>query len=113
VEAEEFQRRLGQAIQAGRKDAGLTQEGLAERLGSAPEWVSQVERGVGVPSLSMLLRIAEALDVPPSVLMESAGAEAGPDLQVLQQRARRLQAPAVRVLVALAAALEQEYGGSG
>lgn len=39
----------------------LTQTQLAERCGSSYPFISNLERGVKVPSLTMLLRLAEAL----------------------------------------------------
>jgi transcriptional regulator with XRE-family HTH domain len=40
----------------------LTQPQLAERSGSNVPFISNVERGVMLPGLAMLLRFAEALD---------------------------------------------------
>jgi transcriptional regulator with XRE-family HTH domain len=39
----------------------LTQDELAERCGSNRPFISNLERGVKVPSLTMVLRLAEAL----------------------------------------------------
>jgi transcriptional regulator with XRE-family HTH domain len=39
----------------------LTQTQLAERCGSSYPFISNLERGVKVPSLTMVLRLAEAL----------------------------------------------------
>ena len=44
----------------------LTQQQLADRCGSNEPFISNLERGVKIPSLSMLLRLAEALEVRPS-----------------------------------------------
>jgi DNA-binding XRE family transcriptional regulator len=40
----------------------LTQGELAERCGSNHPFISNLERGVKVPSLTMILRLAEALE---------------------------------------------------
>ena len=40
----------------------LTQTQLAERCGSSYPFISNLERGVKVPSLTMVLRLAEALE---------------------------------------------------
>lgn len=56
-----FRRGLGEAIQLRRKRAGMTQEQLAEAAGTSTEWVSQVERGIGMPSIELLLRLTDAL----------------------------------------------------
>lgn len=67
-----FRRRLGDAVQIRRKSGGLTQEQLAEATDSSTEWISQVERGIGMPSLELLLRLAQALDASPAELVQAA-----------------------------------------
>ena len=44
-----------------RKNAGLTQQELAERIGVDKSYVSRVERGLIIPSVSTLYRIAAAM----------------------------------------------------
>ena len=44
-----------------RKNAGLTQQELAERIGADKSYVSRVERGLIIPSVSTLYRIAAAM----------------------------------------------------
>jgi ribosome-binding protein aMBF1 (putative translation factor) len=44
-----------------RKNAGLTQRELAERIGADKSYVSRVERGIIIPSISTLYRIAAAM----------------------------------------------------
>lgn len=62
---------VGANIRAFRRDAGLTQEGLADRAGLAMRYLAGIERGEENPSLSFLIRIAEALEVHPSRLFEN------------------------------------------
>lgn len=50
-----------------------TQEDLAERAGLTTTYVGQVERGDKVPSLTVILKLAHALNVLPSELMEAFG----------------------------------------
>jgi transcriptional regulator with XRE-family HTH domain len=45
-----------------RKEAGLSQEQLADRVGTDLTQIGGLERGTRNPSYSTLLRIAEALD---------------------------------------------------
>lgn len=59
---------VGGRILAARTDRGWSQADLAARLGVARARVSAVERGVEVPSLEWLGRVATALGVPPSAL---------------------------------------------
>lgn len=49
---------------------GLTQPQLAERCGSNVPFISNVERGVMLPGLAMLMRLAEALECRVSSLVE-------------------------------------------
>jgi transcriptional regulator with XRE-family HTH domain len=54
---------LGKNLRALRKEEGLTLLQLGEKVGLSASYLSQVERGVTMPSLSRLTRIAEALGV--------------------------------------------------
>lgn len=44
-----------------RKNAGLTQQELAERIGANKGYISRLERGLTIPSVSTLYRIAAAM----------------------------------------------------
>ncbi|MBE6340083.1 MAG: helix-turn-helix transcriptional regulator [Bacteroidales bacterium] len=44
-----------------RKNAGLTQQELAERIGADKGYISRVERGLTIPTVSTLYRIAAAM----------------------------------------------------
>lgn len=63
---------IGAAIKQLRKNANLTQEGLAERIGKSPLQVSKAERKVTVPSLRVLIDIARGLDISVSQIIELA-----------------------------------------
>ena len=54
---------LGMKIANQRKNSGLTQDGLAEKIQVASETISRLERGVTIPSVKTLALIAEALNV--------------------------------------------------
>jgi len=53
---------FGRRLRELRLARNLTQTELAERCGSNHPFISNLERGVKVPSLTMVLRLAEALD---------------------------------------------------
>src|SRR3954449_12557893 len=53
---------FGQRLRELRIAGELTQRQLADACGSNSPFISNLERGVKVPSLTMLLRLAEALD---------------------------------------------------
>lgn len=48
----------------------LTQEDLAERVGTDQSYLSQVERGVAVATIDLIGRLAKALAVRPADLFD-------------------------------------------
>lgn len=58
MDFQEFLRKLGTTIRAHRKAVGLTQEELAVELKVSTQWVSEMERGNGAPSLELLYKIS-------------------------------------------------------
>ncbi len=44
-----------------RKNAGLTQEALAERIGANKGYISRIERGQTIPSIATFYRIVSAM----------------------------------------------------
>lgn len=65
---------VGANIRRLRKAKGLTQEQLAHEADMAMRYVAGVERGEENPSLRFLVKIAEALDVEPDVLLKRSKA---------------------------------------
>lgn len=65
---------LGAFIRAQRATAGLSLRGLAELTHVSNAYLSQVERGLHEPSITVLRSIAEALEVPLESLLVRAGA---------------------------------------
>ena len=57
-------RLIGEAIRLYRKNAGLTQEKLAEAVELNPKYLGEIERGEKIISIEALLRIAKAVKVP-------------------------------------------------
>jgi len=64
---------LGRNVRRYRKLKGMTQEQLALEAGMERSYVSDLERGERNPSVRALGRLAVALSVEPSRLLESAG----------------------------------------
>jgi len=71
---------MGKRIMALRKQAGMTQEQLAERLGVSPQAVSKWENDVSCPDIGTLPKLAEVFGVSTDVLLGvvSGNAEAEP-----------------------------------
>jgi transcriptional regulator with XRE-family HTH domain len=63
---------VGEAIRAARAETGLSQEALAAEAGLDRTYVSGIERGERNPSLTNLLKLADALGVPLSELIRRA-----------------------------------------
>ena len=63
-------RQIGEAIRFYRKNAGLTQEKLAEAVDLNPKYLGEIERGEKIISIEALLRIAKAVKVPIKVIFE-------------------------------------------
>jgi transcriptional regulator with XRE-family HTH domain len=64
---------FGASVRRVRKEYDWTQEDLADRAGLTTTYVGQVERGDKVPSLTVVLKLAFALEVLPAELLESFG----------------------------------------
>jgi len=64
---------FGEVVRGVRKGHAWKQEDLAERAGLTTTYVGQVERGDKVPSLTVVLKLALALDVHPSEMLQTFG----------------------------------------
>lgn len=61
---------IGKELRKARKEAGLSQEQLAEKAGIHRTYVSLLERDVKSPTVEVLLRICEALDMKASDILK-------------------------------------------
>jgi transcriptional regulator with XRE-family HTH domain len=77
---------IGSIIKKLRRERGLTQEELAERLDVTPQAVSKWENGAGLPDISQIVPLANVFDVPTDVLF---GKQPGGDmLRIAELRER-------------------------
>lgn len=67
---ENLKAQFGKRLQELRREAGLTQEQLADKTGLSAESVSNIERGVFGPKFENLEKIAVILKVPVKVLFD-------------------------------------------
>jgi transcriptional regulator with XRE-family HTH domain len=79
----------GLALRGHRKRARLSLRALAERTGVSASFLSQVERGVAEPSVSTLVRIAQALDLPVAALLDERLPARPAGERVVRRGARR------------------------
>lgn len=56
-------RQLGQVCRAGRTALALTQEQVADQVGVHSEYYARIERGLAMPSVTLLAKLARALPV--------------------------------------------------
>lgn len=74
---------IGQRLRQIRKDLALSLSDLSERSQVSVGTLSQLERGMGRPSLRTIERISQALGVPPFWLLEMPGKESPTDDSVV------------------------------
>lgn len=60
---------IGQRIRDCRQQAHLTQAELAERAGVCQQFIGNLERGKGIPSLATVMSLCNALSVDPNALL--------------------------------------------
>jgi len=82
-EAKLFGRRLREL----RKERGLTQEALAESADLSGNYISDLELGLKVPSLTILVRLSQALGVATPDLLRDFTREAVRKMKVRKHRA--------------------------
>ncbi|MFR5865476.1 MAG: helix-turn-helix transcriptional regulator [Acutalibacteraceae bacterium] len=81
---------MGQIIKRLRKERGLTQESLAERLGVTFQAVSKWETDAGMPDVSQIVPLANAFGVRTDVLFGLEGRDEGGEVQEIIRSAYRL-----------------------
>src|SRR5579872_2458672 len=81
-------RSLGQLVRAIRVSRGMSIEGLARAAGVSAGGISQIERGVGNPAFTTLVKIAYGMQVPVSSFMQTD--QEPPGLVVRKEHRKRL-----------------------
>lgn len=114
-------KRIGRSARAARTSQGLTQADVAERLELSGEFYGRLERGTSMPSVQTLVRLAEALETTPDVLLGFSPAppvaKKGPPGRrsrdrVLDRRLRRASPAALDLVRVLLGELEKAEGRS-
>lgn len=65
--------KIGEALREARKKAGLTQMELSSKVDVTRAYYADVERGRYTPSLKVLSKLAEALDIDLNFLKQNDG----------------------------------------
>ncbi len=68
--AKNYSKDFGIVLKELRKESKVTQEGLAELTGLDPTYISLIERGLRNPTINTFMKIAEGLNIDPSILMK-------------------------------------------
>ncbi|ONI92858.1 hypothetical protein ALI22I_01380 [Saccharothrix sp. ALI-22-I] len=74
---EEAARAFGARVRQAREALKLSQEGLADEAGLHRTYIGSIERGERNVSLVNILRIADALHVPPGQLLDGISSNRG------------------------------------
>lgn len=87
---------IGKNIAQSRREAGMSQEDVAVRLGVVRQTVSKWEKELSVPDADLLVKLAQVLDVPVSRLLGTQEAPPPPDLAEELARVNALLAEQAR-----------------
>ena len=63
---------MGDRIREARKKVGLTQDQLSEKLDVSLAYISEIERGLKMPSMQLFIKLVEILDVSADYLLRDA-----------------------------------------
>ncbi len=97
---------LGQQIASARKEKGMTQEMLAEKLGVTRQAVARWETGKALPGTANLFMLREMLGIPPEeAALEEKTETREPDVQEKAEMAGSLAAKQAWALIAVMAIL--------
>ena len=88
MQEEQLKRQLGTNIAFFRKNAGLTQAGLAEKLNYSDKAVSKWERGDSMPDVPTLVQLAEIYRISVDRLLSPPPEKAAQEEQPLPHRPR-------------------------
>jgi len=61
---------FGKVLRASRVERGLSQEALALEAGIQRNYVSLIERGINQPTITIIFKLATALEIKPSQIIE-------------------------------------------
>lgn len=95
---EDHRKRVGGRIFAARKEAKLTLDGLAEKIGSSRHHLIRLERGAHTPKPETIAAIAEATGKPESYFDDDEDEESDPAVTFLKAVRRYAREQAREVL---------------
>lgn len=69
LQGDELKRLFRENLKARRAALGLSQEAVAKRIGAHQPYVAALESGERSPTLDMIARLGDALEVDPNILL--------------------------------------------
>lgn len=81
---------IGRRIARRRKQLGLKQSEAEERADISYKYLSNIERGVSIPSTEVIMRLAQALDTTPDEFLVGTSRTGNDDWQDVAQLLRTL-----------------------
>lgn len=83
-----MQHSIGKTIKTLRKSRGLTQDGLAEKIGVTAQAISKWENEIGMPDLSQIVPLAHVFGVSTDTLLGTGDIKKNEDISEILERAQ-------------------------
>ena len=71
IQPQEFESLVRTNLKRRRVELGLSQTDVAKRMGVAPGYICNLERGIGMPNTKTLPPLAKALETTPAKLLST------------------------------------------
>lgn len=81
---------IGRRIARRRRELGIRQAEAEERAGIGYKYLSNIERGISIPSTEVIMRLAAALDTTPDEFLVGTRRESGERWLDIAQRMRTM-----------------------
>lgn len=105
-------RRIGAGVKAARKNLGLTQGELAERIDLSENAVAKLENGFMAASLQTLVKLANELGVTMDYFLANESAENGESEELALALVRGLDRREMALVIKVISALRLYFSGS-
>lgn len=92
---------IGRRIAERRKKLGLKQSQVEESAGLSYKYLSNIERGISIPSTEVIMRIALALDTTPDTFLTGTTKLKNEEWRNVAQRLRNLSTKQLKLINAL------------
>jgi len=81
---------IGRRIARRRRELGLKQSETEEKAGIGYKYLSNIERGISIPSTEVVMRLAEALDTTPDEFLVGTSHDSGERWLDIAQKLRSM-----------------------